>query len=129
MNTPLRYARLSNVNRTAIEVPKPSNMKGRDSNVSLSLCFISAKNSSRKFFFTNRYFITVTMSKTKKHIEKINDIFSLNAREKLSEPTAAVHIASMIFLPLNSNTIGSNMTMSKPATYVTTDFQWDSTNR
>ena len=129
MNTPLRYARLSNVNRTAIEVPKPSNMKGRDLKVSLSLCFISAKNSSRKFFFTNRYFITVTRTKTKKHIEKMSDIFPLNAREKLSEPTAAGHIASMMFLPLKSKTIGSNMTMSKPATYVTTDFQLDSTNR
>ena len=129
MKTPLRYARLSNVNRTAIEVPKPSNMKGRDLKVSLSLCFISAKNSPRKFFFTNRYFITVTRTKTKKHIEKIGTMFSLNDSEKFSEPTAAGHIASMMFLPLKSNTIGSNITMSKPATYVTIDFQLDSTNR
>ena len=129
MNTPLRYARLSNANRTAIEVPKPSNMNGKDLKVSLSLCFILAKNSSSKFFFTNRYFTTATMSKTKKHIEKIRIIFSLNAREKLSELTAAGHIASIIFLPLRSSTIGSNITMNKPATYVTTDFQLDSTKR
>ena len=129
MKTPLRYARLSNANKTAIEVPKPSNMKGRDLKVSLSLCFISAKNPSRKFFLTNRYFTTATKTKTKKHIEKTRDIFSLNDSEKFSEPTAAGHIASMMFLPLKSNTIGSNMTMSKPATYVTTDFQLDSTNR
>ena len=106
MNTPLRYARLSNVNRTAIEVPKPSNMKGRDLKVSLSLCFVSAKNSSSKFFFTTRYFITATRTKTKKHIEKISDIFSLKVREKLSDETAAGQIASMMFLPLKSNTIG-----------------------
>ena len=72
-------------------------------------------------------FVPATNSTTKKHMEKNKDIFSLNVSEKLRELTAAGQIASTMFLPLKSSTIGSNITMNKPATYVTIDFQLDST--
>ena len=66
------------------------------------------------------------MSKTR-NISKKSESYFPNAREKLSEPTAATYCINDV-PPLKSKIIGQTV-MSKPATYVTTDFQLDSTNR